>query len=78
MNPVIVIPSYWTDAEHLPAMGEIGVYDHATPITKPMPELETCLSSLEKVRGVLRVIVLLVAPRACAAGARARVESICR
>ncbi|MEE1273268.1 MAG: glycosyltransferase [Olegusella sp.] len=78
MNPVIVIPSYWTDAEYLPALGEIGVYDHATPITKPMPELEICLSSLEKVRGVLRVIVLLVAPRACRDGARARVESICR
>lgn len=78
MNPVIVIPSYWTDAEHLPALGEVGLYDHATTITKPMPELETCLSSLEKVRGVLRVVVLLVAPRRCVDAARARVESICR
>lgn len=78
MNPVIVIPSYWTDADWLPAMGDIGVYDHATLITKPMPELETCLSSLEQVRGVLRVIVLLVAPRQCVDAARARVESICR
>lgn len=78
MNPVIVIPSYWTDADWLPAMGEIGSYDHATHITKPMPELELCLSSLEQVRGVLRIVVLLVADRRCEEAARARVESICR
>ena len=74
MNPVIVIPSYWTDADWLPAMGEIGSYDHATHVTKPMPELELCLSSLEQVRGVLRVVVLLVADRRCEEAARARVE----
>ncbi|WP_232204036.1 hypothetical protein [Atopobium sp. oral taxon 810] len=78
MNPVIVVPSYWTDADWLPAMGEIGSYDHATHVTKPMPELELCLSSLEQVRGVLRVVVLLVADRRCEEAARARVESICR
>ena len=77
MNPAIVIPSFWTEGEQPDGLGEPGVYDYATPIAKPLPELETCLASLEQVRGLLRVIVLVIAP-GCAEGARARVESICR
>ena len=61
MNPVIVIPSYWSRTDDLVAVGDVGIYDHSTPISKPLPELETCLRSLEQVRGVLRVIVLVVA-----------------
>ena len=78
MNPVVVIPSYWTEGPQPDGLGEPGVYDYATPISKPLPELETCLASLERVRGVIRVIVLVVAPPACADSARARVNSICR
>lgn len=78
VNPVIVIPSYWTDRDRPAAFGEVGVYDHATPIDKPLPELETCLDSLEMVRGVLRVVVLLVSPPESEASARARVDNICR
>ena len=78
MNPVIVIPSYWAKTDNLVSVGDVGIYDHATPISKPMPELETCLRSLEQVRGVLRVIVLVVAPPAFADSARARVDGICR
>ena len=76
MNPVIVIPSYWNESEDS-GVGKVGTYDHATPITKPVPELETCLQSLEMVRGVLRVVVLLVAPLQCQDSARARVNGIC-
>ena len=78
MNPVVVIPSYWTEGPQPDGLGKPGVYDYATPISKPLPELETCLASLEQVRGVIRVIVLVVAPPACAESARARVNSICR
>lgn len=78
MNPVIVIPSYWDRSARPGALGERGVYDYTTPIDKPLPELETCLSSLESVSGVLRVIVLVVAPQECEEAARARVSSICR
>lgn len=78
MNPVIVIPSYWSRTDDLVAVGDVGIYDHSTPISKPLPELETCLQSLEQVRGVLRVIVLVVAPPAYAESARARVDGICR
>ena len=78
MNPVVVIPSFW-DADDSPRpLGQRGVYDHATPVDKPVPELETCLASLEQVRGIMRVIVLLVAPPAYECSARARVDGICR
>ena len=78
MNPAIVIPTYWKENDTDDGSTLVGSYDHATPITKPVPELETCLESLEQVRGVLRVIVLLVAPSSCAEAARARVNAICR
>ena len=78
MNPVIVIPSYWAEGAQPGALGERGVYDYTTPIDKPLPELELCLSSLDQVRGVIRVIVLVVSPIKCEDSARARVESICR
>ncbi|MBP3894010.1 MAG: glycosyltransferase [Atopobiaceae bacterium] len=78
MNPVIVIPSYWSRTDDPVAVGDVGIYDHSTPISKPLPELETCLQSLEQVRGVLRVVVLVVAPPAFAESARARVDGICR
>ena len=78
MNPVIVIPSYWAESDAPAKIGEVGVYDHATPVTKPLPELETCLSSLDTVRGVLRVVVLLVCDPACEKSARARVDGVCR
>lgn len=64
--------------DHPTEIGELGVYDHVTPVDKPLPELETCLSSLDKVRGVLRVIILLVSQPSCEASSRARVEGICR
>ena len=78
MNPAIIIPTYWAEGDQPGALGERGVYDYTTPIDKPLPELELCLSSLEKVRGVIRVIVLVVAPASCAEAARARVTAICR
>ncbi|MGI6754533.1 MAG: glycosyltransferase family 2 protein [Atopobiaceae bacterium] len=77
VNPVIVIPTYWTTKEDEDNT-LVGAYDHATPIAKPVPELETCLESLEQVRGVLRVVILLVAPSSCVDAARARVNAICR
>ena len=78
MNPAIVIPSYWTAKSDPQPLGEPGAYDHATPYDKPLPELETCLESLDRVRGVVRTIVLVVAPPAGEQAARARVEGICR
>lgn len=78
MNPLIVIPSYWDEKSSFDSASQRSTYDYTTAIDKPLPELETCLDSLEQVRGVLRVAVLVVAPSRCAASARARVESICK
>lgn len=73
MNPAIVIPTYWAaDADQL------GVYDHATALDEPLPELARCLDSLDEVRGVIRTIVLVVAPPSAEAAARARVNAIVR
>ena len=78
MNPAIVIPSFWARDARPGALAERGAYDYTTPIDKPLPELESCHASLEQVSGVLRTIVLVVAPKECEESARARVESICR
>ena len=77
MNPVIVIPSYWSDSRQDTTIADVGVYDHATPLDKEVPELEACLSSLDKVRGVMRVVILLVVPPRCEKRARKRVETVC-
>ncbi len=78
MSPLIVIPSYWAEGDQPGALGKRGVYDYTTPIDKPLPELENCLMSLEQVRGVIRVAVLVIATPSCEESARARVNSICR
>lgn len=73
MNPAIVIPTYWAADPT-----QTGVYDHATALDEPLPELARCLDSLDDVRGVVRTIILLVAPPAAEAPARARVNAIVR
>ena len=77
MNPVIVIPSYWARNECDARTTEPGVYDHATPLDAPEPELARCLDSLDEVRGVTRVVVLLVSNNEDEPAARERVEAIC-
>ena len=60
MNAAIVIPSYWAgdDAqEHAP-----GTYDHTTALNATAPELDRCLKSLEQVRDIPRIILLVVCP----------------
>ena len=74
MNPTIVIPSYWAGGAadvHAP-----GAYDHSTDLTCASPELNACLASLEQVRGLCRVIVLVVCPPTNTQAARARVAQI--
>ena len=73
MNPVILIPSYWAADPT-----KVGTYDHATAVNEPQPELARCLDSLDEVRGVMRTVVLLVAPPEDEVAARARVNAIVR
>ena len=61
MNPTIVIPSYWAgDSADLESP---GAYDHASEVGSARPELDRCLASLEQVRNIGRIIVLLVCPQ---------------
>lgn len=76
MNPAIVIPSYWA-ADAVDAQAP-GAYDHSTDLNAPKPELDACLASLEQVRDVCRVIVLVVSPPSSADAARERVRAIAR
>lgn len=61
MNPTIVIPSYWAgDPAELKSP---GAYDHSSDLAAARPELDRCLASLEQVRDLPRIIVLLVCPQ---------------
>ena len=73
LNPAVVIPTYWATDPSQP-----GVYDHATSIDEPLPELARCLDSLDDVRGVMRTVILVVAPPSAQAAARARINAIVR
>lgn len=77
MNPVIVIPTYWSDRRAQAEDVDVGGYDHTTPLDQEVPEVERCLSSLDHVRGVVRIVVLLVCPPACERAVRRRVNTIC-
>ena len=78
MNPALVIPTYWAQDKNALKLEGMGVYDHATALAEPVSELERCLSSLEQVRGVLRIFVLLVCEAEIEEAVRARVNGICR
>ena len=76
MNPAIVIPSYW--AGDRASLNAPGAYDHSTDPANADPELDRCLASLEQVRGVPRIIVLVVCPPASADTTEERVRDIVR
>ena len=61
MNPTIVIPSYW--AGDPVELDSPGAYDHSSDLGSARPELDRCLASLEQVRNIGRIIVLLVCPQ---------------
>lgn len=74
MNPAIVIPTYWSGSGA--DMQAPGTYDHSTPIDAGAPDLERCLSSLEQVQNLCRIVVLVVSPQAQARAAGERVRAI--
>lgn len=74
MNPAIVIPSYW--AGDRADLASPGAYDHACEADSPAPELARCLASLEQVRSLPRVIVLLVCPQQAAESVERRVRAL--
>lgn len=74
VNALIVIPTYWADGEAPASVAD--AYDHSTDIASPNPELDRCLSSLEQVRDVPRIILLVVCAPALSERAGRRVRDI--
>ena len=74
MRPVIVIPTYWagTRAE----TWSPGAYDHATDLFSEEPELDRCLASLESVRDLPRVVLLVVCPLSATRDVKLRIDHI--
>ena len=59
MNPVIVIPTFVSARRRREGGSVLTTYDHATPISHP-GELPRLLASLQKVRGLGQILVLVV------------------
>lgn len=74
MNPVIVIPTYWTRSNQGNAQ---GIYQHATALNDPHPPLDRALLSLTTARGILRTVIMVSADSGLEVQARARVAEIC-
>ena len=74
MRPAIVIPSYWagdTSEIHAP-----GTYDHSTSLNSSSPELERCLSSLDRLPKVPPIILLVVCPLSATRDVSMRISRI--
>lgn len=72
----IVIPTYWASgSENLQSP---GAYDHTTELGAARPELERCLASLEQVRDLPRIILLVVCPKSATVEVARRVAEIVR
>ena len=58
MNATVVIPTYWAGDDA--CANAPGTYDHSTRLNADNPELDRCLASLEQVRDIPRIILLVV------------------
>lgn len=60
LNPTIIIPTYWSDGVYPEPKDVVNSYDHMSDISST-GELPRCLASLRKIKGLCRVILLVVA-----------------
>ncbi len=74
MNPVIVIPTFVSSRRRKDGGGVLTTYDHATPISQP-GELPRLLTSLQKVRGLGQIIVLVISEPSIEAQAAEKVQA---
>ena len=75
MNPVIVIPTFVSSRRRKEPTSVTATYDHATPLKNP-GELPRLLTSLQKVRGIGQIIVLVAADQSAEAQAADKVQDI--
>ena len=74
MNATVVIPTYWAGDDA--RANAPGTYDHSTRLNADNPELDRCLASLEQVRDIPRIILLVVCPVSATADVSLRVHEI--
>ena len=74
MNATVVIPTYWAGDDA--CANAPGTYDHSTRLNADNPELDRCLASLEQVRDIPRIILLVVCPVSATADVSHRVHEI--
>ena len=74
MNATVVIPTYWAGDDA--RANAPGTYDHSTKLNAANPELDRCLGSLEQVRDIPRIILLVVCPASVTADVSERVREI--
>lgn len=75
MNPVIVIPTFVSPRRRKDSGSVIATYDHTTPLSNP-GELPRLFTSLQKVRGIGQIIVLIAAEPAISDQAAEKVQDI--
>lgn len=59
MNPVVVVPVFVSTRRHKDSGGVLSTYDHTTPLSQT-GELPRLLTSLQKVRDLSQIIILVV------------------
>lgn len=74
VHAAIVIPTYWAGIQKDPHAP--GAYDHTTDLGAAAPELERCLASLEQVRDIPRIILLVICPVSATVEVSRRVQAI--
>lgn len=74
VNAAIVIPTYWAGNKRNPHAP--GTYDHTTELSAAAPELDRCLTSLEKLPDIPPIILLVVCPVSATVEVARRVRSI--
>mgnify|MGYP002511818624 CR=1 FL=1 len=75
MNPVVIIPTFIYPRRHRGGSDVVSFYDHTTAPNQA-GELGRCLASLEKVRGLGLVVVLVAAESPFEAQAAEKVQAV--
>lgn len=75
VNPVIIIPTYWSDGTSQGPGTGITVYDHVSDLAGS-GELARCLNSLGNITNICRIVLLVVATPGAEERAREKVWDI--
>lgn len=75
MNPLIVIPTFISARQRKEGGSVLATYDHATPLAQP-GELGRCLESLQRVRGVGHIVILVASEPSIENQAAEKVQAV--